>query len=173
MYSYFDNTSTSFPSWYRFPNLNVKEVKISPQHPTEFRTLKLDIIIQNNGTIPSAPFWVTVLVNDTLKINQKLDGLGVNETHSIPYKEFRGFGRVSLNVSIYVDSRNQILELQEFDNNVEILISFSRNWNIIYTGIVVGIVIVGFGIYRLVKKIYSKSKKKSREFDIVLADIEV
>lgn len=173
MYSYFDNTSTYFPSWYRFPNLNTKEVKIYPTKPTELRTLKLDIIVQNNGTIPSAPFWVTVLVNDTLKINQKLDGLAINETFSIPYKEFRGFGLITLNVSIYVDSRNQILELQEFDNNLELFIVIGRNWNVIYTGITIATLTIGFIAYRLIRKLYLQSKKKSREFDLVVTDIEV
>ncbi|MCK5141383.1 MAG: IgGFc-binding protein, partial [Candidatus Heimdallarchaeota archaeon] len=47
LFSFFDNTSTFFPSWYRFPNINVKEVLISPTTPTEFRRLQLDIFVQN------------------------------------------------------------------------------------------------------------------------------
>ena len=173
LYSYFDNTSTIFPSWYRFPNINVKEIIVSPKQPTELRRLQLDIIIQNNGSIPSAPFWVAVTVNDTIKIHKKLDGLDINETLPIVYEEFQGFGMKILNVSVFTDSLSQIFELIEFDNAYEFFVKITRNWNIIYISVAVGVIIIGFAIYSIARRIIKQRKKRKTQFDVILSDIEV
>ena len=173
LYSFFDNTSTFFPSWYRFPNINVKEVLISPTTPTEFRRLQLDIFVQNNGSIPSAPFWVTVYVNDTLKINTKLDGIDINQSIPVTYEEFQSFGLKILNVSIFTDSQNQIFELAEFDNSLQFFIEIKRNWNIIYTGIAIAVAVVGFIVYIITRKIIKQRRKNKSRFDVILSDIEV
>ncbi|MHA1399035.1 MAG: hypothetical protein ACTSQE_01595 [Candidatus Heimdallarchaeaceae archaeon] len=173
LYSFVDNTSTNFPSWYRFPNINIKEVKIFPSEPTELRKIKMNIMVQNNGSIPSAPFWVTVYVNDTLKIHKKLDGLDINDTFDILYEEFQGFGLKTINVSIYTDSLSQIFELIEFDNSLEIMIEIHRNWNIIYVSIAIGTIIVGYVSFRLGKRIWKGSKARKRKFDLILSEIEV
>ncbi|MHA1345148.1 MAG: CARDB domain-containing protein [Candidatus Heimdallarchaeaceae archaeon] len=173
LFSIFDNTSTYFPSWYRFPNINVKEVVISPTSPTEFRRLQLDIFVQNNGSIPSAPFWVTVYVNDSLKINTKLDGIDINQSIPVTYEEFQSFGLKILNVSIFTDSQNQILELAEFDNSLEFFIEIIRNWNIIYTGIALAVAVVGILIYIISRRIIKQRRKNKSHFDVILSDIEV
>ena len=173
LYSFFDNTSTFFPSWYRFPNINVKEVIPSPAKPTEFRRLQLDIMVQNNGSIPSAPFWVTVYVNDSLKIHRMLDGLDILEVIPITYEEFQGFGLKSLNVSIYTDSKNQIFELYEFDNSIEYYIKINRNWNIIYTSIAIAVIVIGFIGYRVIRRIRKNRRRSKTRFDVILSDIEV
>ena len=173
LYSYFDNTSTFFPSWYRFPNINIKEVIPSPTNPTEFRRLQLDIMIQNNGSIPSAPFWITIYVNDSLKIHRMLDGLDILEVIPIIYEEFQGFGLKSLNVSIYTDSKNQIFELYEFDNYIEYFIKISRNWNIIYTSIAIAVLVIGFIVYRVIRRVRKQRKRSKTRFDVILSDIEV
>lgn len=173
LFSIFDNTSTYFPSWYRFPNINVKEVVISPTSPTEFRRLQLDIFVQNNGSIPSAPFWVTVYVNDSLKINTKLDGIDINQSIPVTYEEFQSFGLKILNVSIFTDSQNQILELAEFDNSLEFFIEIIRNWNIIYTGIALAVAVVGILIYIISRRIIKQRRKNKSRFDVILSDIEV
>ncbi|MHA2357402.1 MAG: hypothetical protein ACXABK_01360 [Candidatus Heimdallarchaeaceae archaeon] len=173
LYSYFDNTSSFFPSWYRFPNINVKEVLVSPSNPTEFRRLELDIRIQNNGTIPSAPFYVTVYVNDTLKIHKSLDGLDINQSIPVIYEEFQGIGKKILNVSIFTDSLSQIFELYEFDNSLEFFVEITRNWNIIYISIAIGVAVIGFIVYRIVRRSISQSKKRRTRFDVILSEIEV
>ena len=173
LYSYFDNTSTTFPSWYRFPNINVKEILVSPDTPTELRRLQLDIIIQNNGSIPSAPFWVAVFVNDSIKIHTKIDGLSINETLPVIYEEFMGFGRKILNVSVFTDSQSQIFELYEFDNSLEFFVEIYRNWNIIYISVAVGVITIGVVIYFISRRIIRQRKKKRTQFDVILSDIEV
>jgi hypothetical protein len=173
LYSFFDNTSTFFPSWYRFPNINVKEVIPSPAKPTEFRRLQLDIMVQNNGSIPSAPFWVTVYVNDSLKIHRMLDGLDILEVIPITYEEFQGFGLKSLNVSIYTDSKNQIFELYEFDNSIEYFIKISRNWNIIYTSVAIAVLVIGFIGYSIIRRVRKHRRRSKTRFDVILSDIEV
>ncbi|MHA1551325.1 MAG: CARDB domain-containing protein [Candidatus Heimdallarchaeaceae archaeon] len=173
LFSYKYNTSTDFPSWYRFPNINVKEVIVSPTAPTEFRRLQLDIFVQNNGSIPSAPFWVTVYVNDTLKINTKLDGIDINQSIPVTYEEFQSFGLKILNVSIFTDSQNQIFELAEFDNSLQFFIEIKRNWNIIYTGIAIAVAVVGFIVYIITRKIIKQRRKNKSRFDVILSDIEV
>jgi hypothetical protein len=173
LFSYKYSTSTYFPSWYRFPNINVKEVLISPKIPTEFRRLQLDIFVQNNGSIPSAPFWVTVYVNDSLKINTKLDGIDINQSIPVTYEEFQSFGLKILNVSIFTDSQNQIFELAEFDNSLQFFIEIKRNWNIIYTGVAIAVAVVGFVVYIITKKIVKQRKKNKSRFDVILSDIEV
>ncbi len=167
------STSISFPSWYRFPNINVEEVLISPTTPTEFRRLQLDIFVQNNGSIPSAPFWVTVYVNDSLKINTRLDGIDINQSIPVIYEEFQSFGLKILNVSIFTDSQNQIFELAEFDNSLQFFIEIKRNWNIIYTGIAIAVAVVGFVAYIVTRKIMKQRKKNKSRFDVILSDIEV
>jgi hypothetical protein len=169
------STSTSFPSWYRFPNINVKEVKPKPYESTdfEFSRIQYDIFIQNNGSIPSAPFWVTVYVNDSLIINVKLDGLDINQSIPIIYEEFYNFGLKTLNVSIYTDSLNQIMELAEFDNKLEFMIHIVRNRNIIYTGIAIAVAVVGFVVFFITRKIVNQRKKNKSRFDVILSDIEV
>ncbi len=173
LFSYKYSTSTSFPSWYRFPNINVEEVLISPTTPTEFRRLQLDIFVQNNGSIPSAPFWVTVFVNDSLKINTRLDGIDINQSIPVIYEEFQSFGLKILNVSIFTDSQNQIFELAEFDNSLQFFIEIKRNWNVIYTGIAIAVAVVGFVVYIVTRKIMKKRKKNKSRFDVILSDIEV
>ncbi|MCG3225690.1 MAG: hypothetical protein H7645_02120 [Candidatus Heimdallarchaeota archaeon] len=173
LYSYFDNTSTIFPSWYRFPNINVKEIIKSPKEPTELRRMQLDIIIQNNGSIPSAPFWVAVFVNDTIKIHKKLDGLDINETLPIVYEEFQGFGKKILNVSVFTDSLSQIFELYEFDNSYEYFVEIIRNWNIIYISVAIGVIIIGFAVYSITKRLIKQRKKRKTQFDVILSDVEV
>lgn len=173
LYSYFDNTSTIFPSWYRFPNINVKEIIVSPTQPTELRRLQLDIIVQNNGSIPSAPFWVAVTVNDTIKIHKKLEGLDINETLPVVYEEFQGFGKKILNISVFTDSLSQIFELYEFDNSYEFFVEITRNWNIIYISVAIGVMIIGFVIYSISRRIIKKRKKSKTQFDVILSDIEV
>ncbi|MHA1202286.1 MAG: hypothetical protein ACTSQ4_07175, partial [Candidatus Heimdallarchaeaceae archaeon] len=173
LFSKFSNTSVYFPTWYRFPNINVKEVLISPKIPTEFRRLQLDIFVQNNGSIPSAPFWVTIYVNDSLKINTKLDGIDINQSIPITYEEFQSFGLKILNVSIFTDSQNQIFELAEFDNSLQFFIEIKRNWNIIYTGVAIAVAVIGFVVYIVTKKIVKQRKKNKSRFDVILSDIEV
>ncbi|MHA1667939.1 MAG: CARDB domain-containing protein [Candidatus Heimdallarchaeaceae archaeon] len=173
LFSYSANTSTYFPSWYRFPNINVKKVIVNPEKPTEFRRLELDIVVQNNGTIPSAPFWVTVYVNDTLKIHKKIEGLDINQTETLVYEEFQGFGLKVLNISIFTDSLNQIFELQEFDNNLEFFVIISRNYNIIYVSVAIAVIVIGAIAYLLIKKIIQQRKTKRTRFDVILSDIEV
>ncbi len=173
LYSYFDNTSTTFPSWYRFPNINVKEILISPETPTELRRLQLDIIIQNNGSIPSAPFWVAVFVNDSIKIHTKIDGLSINETLPVIYEEFMGFGKKILNISVFTDSQSQIFELYEFDNSLEFFVEIYRNWNIIYISVAVGVITLGVIIFFVSRRIIRQRKKKRTQFDVILSDIEV
>ena len=173
LYSYFDNTSTYFPSWYRFPNINIKEVIQSPSNATEFRRLQLDIMVQNNGTIPSAPFWVTVYVNDTLRIHTMIDGLDINETIPVIFEEFQSFGLKILNVSIFTDSRSQIFELLEFDNALEFFVRIYRNWNIIYTSVAIGVLVIGFVSYRIIKRIRKQRKRSKTRFDVILSEIEV
>jgi len=173
LFSIFSNTSVYFPSWYRFPNINVKEVLISPKIPTEFRRLQLDIFVQNNGSIPSAPFWVTIYVNDSLKINTKLDGIDINQSIPITYEEFQSFGLKILNVSIFTDSQNQIFELAEFDNSLQFFIEIKRNWNIIYTGVAIAVAVIGFVVYIITKKIAKQRKRNKSRFDVILSDIEV
>ena len=167
------NTSTFFPSWYRFPNVNVKEILIFPEEPTELRKLKLDIIVQNNGSIPCAPFHVTVLVNESLKIHTLLEGLDINQSVSVDYEEFQWFGRKVLNVSIYVDSLSQIFELEEFDNGFEIMIEITRNWNIIYIGVTLGVIVFSYLVYRIVRALLKSSKKRKRRFDVIVSDVEI
>ena len=173
LYSYFDNTSTFFPSWYRFPNINVKEIVVSPSKPTEFRRLQLDVFVQNNGSIPSAPFWVTIYVNDSLKINTMLDGIDINESIPILYEEFQGFGLKVLNVSIFTDSQNQIFELAEFDNALEFFLEITRNWNIIYTGIAIAVIVIGVVSYFAARRIIKQRRKNRSRFDVILSEIEV
>ncbi len=173
LYSYFDNTSTYFPSWYRFPNINVREVIISPSKPTEFRRLQLDIMVQNNGTIPSAPFWVTVYVNDTLRIHTMLDGLDINQSIPVIFEEFQSFGLKILNVSIFTDSQSQIFELLEFDNALEFFVQIHRNWNIIYTAIAIGVVVIGSVSYWIIRRIRKRRKRSRTRFDVILSEIEV
>ena len=173
LYSYFDNTSTFFPSWYRFPNINVKEVIISPSKPTEFRRLQLDIMVQNNGTIPSAPFWVTVYVNDSLRIHTMLEGLDINQSIPVIFEEFQSFGLKILNVSIFTDSQSQIFELLEFDNALEFFVQIYRNWNIIYTSIAIGVLVIGFVSYKIIKRIRRQRKRSRTRFDVILSEIEV
>jgi hypothetical protein len=173
MFSYFDNTSTTFPSWYRFPNINVKEIISSPSKPTELRRLQLDIIVQNNGSIPSAPFWIAVYVNDSIKIHKKIEGLDINETIPIIYEEFQGFGQKILNVSVFTDTLNQILELYEYDNNFKYFVRITRNWNIIYISIAIGVIIIGFVVYRIILRTIKHRKKRKTQFDVILSDIEV
>ncbi|MEE9409589.1 MAG: CARDB domain-containing protein, partial [Candidatus Heimdallarchaeota archaeon] len=173
LFSYFDNTSTYFPTWYRFPKINVKEVIVSPSKPTEFRRLQLDILVQNNGTIPSAPFWVTVYVNDSLQIHTTIDGLDINQSIPVIFEEFQGLGIKILNVSIFTDSRNQIFELLEFDNALEFFIQINRNWNIIYTSIAIAVLILGFVGYRIAKRLIRQRRRNRTRFDVILSDIEV
>ena len=173
LFSYFENTSTYFPSWYRFPNINVKEVIVSPSKPTEFRRLQLDILVQNNGTIPSAPFWVTVYVNDSLQIHTTIDGLDINQSIPVIFEEFQGLGIKILNVSIFTDSRNQIFELLEFDNALEFFIQINCNWNIIYTSIAIAVLILGFVGYRIAKRLIRQRRRNRTRFDVILSDIEV
>ncbi len=173
LYSFVDNTSTDFPSWYRFPNIIVKNATVYPSTPTELRKLKVDISIQNNGSIPSAPFWVTVFVNDSLKINKKIDGLDINATYYLLYEEFEGFGEKTLNISIYADSLNQIFELREFDNSMEIMIQIHKNWNMIYTGIAIIVVIIAYITFVVVKKLKKRYKANRRTFDLIMSEIEV
>lgn len=170
--SYFDNTSTF--SWYRFPNLNVREVIVSPTNPTEFRRLQLDIIVQNNGSVPSAPFWVRVVVNDTIRINKKIEGgLDIMETIPIIFEEFQGFGLKAWNISIFTDSESQIYELYEFDNSYQLFIEVTRNWNIVYTGIAIAVAIVSFIIYKITKRLRKSRRRRKTQFDVILSDIEV
>ncbi|MCK4896320.1 MAG: IgGFc-binding protein, partial [Candidatus Heimdallarchaeota archaeon] len=173
LFSYKYSTSTDFFSWYRFPNINVKEVVISPTTPTEFRRLQLDIFVQNNGSIPSAPFWVSVFVNDSLKINTKLDGLDINQSIPVIYEEFQSFGLKILNVSIFTDSLNQIFEIAEFDNSLQFFVEIKRNWNIIYTGIAIMVAVIGFIVYIITRKIITQRRKNKSRFDVILSDIEV
>ncbi len=173
LYSYIDNTSTSFPSWYRFPDLNVRRMEIYPENPTELRNLKLDIIIQNNGTIPCAPFYTTVFINDTLRIHKKIDGLDINETFSIPYEQFQGFGIKTWNVSVYVDSRNQIFELAEFNNSYEMMVVISRNWNIIYIGIAVLVISLSISVFVIIKKAIKKRRESKNRYDMIFSEVEV
>ncbi|MHA1869260.1 MAG: hypothetical protein ACTSVB_06235 [Candidatus Heimdallarchaeaceae archaeon] len=173
LYSFVDNKSSSFPSWYHFPNINVKEVNVYPEKPTELRKIKLEIVIQNNGTIPSAPFWVSIFRNDTVKIHKKIEGLDINETFCIPFEEFQGFGLKTLNISIYTDSLSQIFELIEFDNAYELMIKINRNWNIIYVGIAVSVLITGYLSYLVIRKFVAKYKENKRKFDIILSEVEV
>ena len=172
--SSFEESNTSVLSWYRFPNINVREVVISPANPTEIRRLQLDIIVQNNGSIPSAPFWVRVVVNDTIRINKKIeDGLDVMEAIPIIFEEFQGFGLKVWNISIFADSESQIFELEEFDNSYQLFIEVTRNWNIIYAGIAVVVAVVSFIIYRITKRLRKVSKRRKTQFDVILSDIEV
>jgi hypothetical protein len=172
--SYFENTSTFFPSWYRFPNINVREVIVSPTNPTEFRRLQLDIIVQNNGSVPAAPFWVSVAVNDTVRINRNLEnGLDIMEAIPIIFEEFQGFGLKVWNISIFTDSQSQIFELYEFDNSYQLFIEVTRNWNIVYGGIAIAVVVVGFVVYRITKRILKLRKRSKTQFDVILSDIEV
>ena len=172
--SHFGNTSTFFPSWYRFPNINVKEVIVSPTNPSEFRRLQLDIIVQNNGSVPSAPFWVRVVVNDTIRINKKIEGgLDIMEAIPIIFEEFQGFGLKAWNISIFTDSESQIYELYEFDNSYQLFIEITRNWNIVYTGIAVAVAIVSFIIYKIAKRLRKSRKRRRTQFDVILSDIEV
>ncbi|MBY9001596.1 MAG: hypothetical protein KGD64_11805 [Candidatus Heimdallarchaeota archaeon] len=173
LFSYFDNTSSYFPSWYRFPNINVKEVVVSPTSPTEFRRLQLDVFVQNNGSIPSAPFWVTIYVNDSLKINTMLDGIDINQSIPVTYEEFQSFGLKILNVSVFTDSQNQIFELAEFDNALQFFVQIQRNWNIIYTGIAIAVAVVGFIVYIISRRIIKQRRKNKSRFDVILSDIEV
>ncbi len=169
----YDENATDIYSWYRFPNLNVKEVIVNPENPTEFRRLTIDFTIQNNGSILSAPFWVSLVFNDTIKMTREIESLDVDETLDLQYDEFQGFGLRVWNVSISVDVGSQIYELYEFDNTYQIFIIVSRNWNVIYTGIAiaVGIVIVIF--YFIAKRIRRYVKSRKRRFDVILSDIEV
>ncbi|MHA1199835.1 MAG: hypothetical protein ACTSQF_10955, partial [Candidatus Heimdallarchaeaceae archaeon] len=84
--------STDINSWYRFPNLNIKELTVSPENATEFRRLLIDFTVQNNGTILSAPFWVTLVLNDTIKLTKEIESLSLDETFALQYDEFQGFG---------------------------------------------------------------------------------
>ncbi len=174
LYSYFDNTSTFFPSWYRFPNINVKEVIQSPRNATEFRRLQLDIMVQNNGSVPAAPFWVSVVVNDTVRISENLEnGLDIMEVIPITFEEFQGFGLKIWNISIFVDSQSQIFELYEFDNSYQFFVEVSRNFNIIYGGSAVAAAVVLFVVYRITKRLRKLRKRRKTQFDVILSDIEV
>ena len=134
----------------------------------------MDIIVQNNGTIPSAPFWVRVVVNDTIQINKKVeDGLDIMGSIPIIFEEFQGFGLKVWNISIFTDSESQIFELHEFDNSYQLFIEVTRNWNIIYAGIAVVVAVVSFIIYRITKRLRKVSKRRKTQFDVILSDIEV
>ncbi len=169
----YDENTTDIYSWYRFPNLNVKEVIVSPENPTEFRRLQIDFTVQNNGTILSAPFWVTLAVNDSIKLSEEIESLDVNETLSLQFEEFQGFGLRVWNVSIFVDAGSQIYELYEFDNTYQIFIKVSRNWNVIYTGIAIAVGVVVVIFYLIGKRIRKYTKSRKRRFDVILSDIEV
>ncbi len=172
--SYFENTSTFFPSWYRFPNINVREVIQSPKNATEFRRLQLDIIVQNNGSVPSAPFWVSVVVNDTVRITRNLEnGLDIMEAVPIIFEEFQGFGLKVWNISIFTDSRSQIFELYEFDNSYQVFVKVTRNLNIIYGGTTVAVAVVLFIVYRITKRLRKLRRRRKTQFDVILSDIEV
>jgi len=176
IFSYFanyDSNSTDFLSWYRFPNLNVKEFSVSPENPTEFRRLQIDFTVQNNGTILSAPFWVTMYVNNTLKINQQIESLDINETFPMLYEEFQSFGLRNWNISIFIDSVSQIFELYEFDNALQFFVSISRNWNVIFTGVAILVGIVILGIFFLGRRFRKRRRRRKTRFDVILSDIEV
>ncbi|MCE7741529.1 MAG: hypothetical protein GOP50_03635 [Candidatus Heimdallarchaeota archaeon] len=172
-FSEYDENSTDIYSWYRFPNLNVKDVIVSPENATEFRRLQIDFTIQNNGTILSAPFWVSLALNDTIKLTRQIESLDVDETFDLQYDEFQGFGLRVWNVSITVDAGSQIYELYEFDNTYQIFIIVSRNWNVIYTGIAIAVGIVLVIFYIVSKRIRKYVKSRKRRFDVILSDIEV
>jgi hypothetical protein len=172
-YTEYDENSTDIYSWYRFPNLNVKEVVVSPANATEFRRLQIDFTVQNNGSILSAPFWVTLTLNDTIKLSKEIESLDVDETFSLMYDEFQGFGLRVWNVSIFVDAASQIYELYEFDNTYQLFITVNRNWNIIYTGIAIAVAIVLVIFYFIGKRIRKYVKRRKRRFDVILSDIEV
>ena len=169
----YDENATDIYSWYRFPNLNVKELVVSPEKATEFRRLQIDFTIQNNGTILSAPFWVALSVNDTIKLSKEIESLDINEEFSLMYDEFQGFGLRVWNVSIFVDAANQIYELYEFDNTYQLFITVSRNWNVIYTGIAIAVGIVSTIFFFIAKRIRKYVKTRKRRFDVILSDIEV
>ena len=170
--NYTENTTDIF-SWYRFPNLNVKEVIVSPDNPTEFRRLQIDFTVQNNGSILSAPFWVVLAINDSVKLATQIESLEVNEAFALKYDEFQGLGLKVWNVSIFVDADNQIYELYEFDNNYQIFIIISRNWNIVYTGIAIAVGVVIISIYLVLRRIRRYTKRRKRRFDVILSEIEV
>ena len=172
-FSEYDENSTDIYSWYRFPNLNVKEVVVSPENATEFRRLQIDFTIQNNGSILSAPFWVTLTLNDTTRLAREIDSLDVYETFDLQFEEFQGFGLKIWNVSISVDARGQIYELYEFDNNYQFFIIISRNWNVIYAGVAIAVGIVLVIFYFIGKRIRKYAKSRKRRFDVILSDIEV
>ena len=172
-FSEYNENSTDIYSWYRFPNLNVKDVIVSPESPTEFRRLQIDFTIQNNGSILSAPFWVTLALNDTIKLSKEIESLDVDETFDLQYDEFQGLGLKVWNVSIFVDAGNQIYEIYEFDNAYQFFITISRNWNIIYTGIAIAVGVVLVIFYFIGKRIRKFMKSRKRRFDVILSDIEV
>jgi hypothetical protein len=102
-----------------------------------------------------------------------LEGLDINQSASVDYEEFQWFGRKVLNVSIYVDSLSQIFELEEFDNGFEIMIEITRNWNIIYIGVTIGVIVFSYLVYRIVRALLKSSKKRKRRFDVIVSDVEI
>ena len=112
-------------------------------------------------------------VNNTLKINQQIESLGINETFPMFYEEFQSFGLKNWNISIFVDSGSQIYELYEFDNALQFFVSISRNWNVIFTGVAILVGIVVLALFFLGKRFRKRRRRRKTRFDVILSDIEV
>jgi len=169
----YNENTTDIYSWYRFPNLNLKKIVVSPENATEFRNLQIDFTVQNNGSILSAPFLVTLALNDSIKLIKQVDSLDVGQTVDLQFEEFQGFGVKIWNVSIAVDAAGQIYELIEYDNNYQFFIKIGRNYNVIYTGIAIAVGIVLVIFYFIGKRIRRYTRRRRRRFDVILSDIEV
>ncbi|MHA1203972.1 MAG: hypothetical protein ACTSSL_03415 [Candidatus Heimdallarchaeaceae archaeon] len=53
------------------------------------------------------------------------------------------------------------------------MIKINRNWNIIYVGIAVSVLIIGYLSYLVTRKFVAKYKENKRKFDIILSEVEV
>jgi hypothetical protein len=166
-YSYFSNETTP-PSWYRFPNLALAQIKQSPDKIEELSNFRLEILIINNGTIPSSNFRASVSYNQTTEAAIDIIYLDVNETIIFTFDQFRWIGTKQFELEIAVDTADSVSETSEADNKITYFIIVNKNYRFRGALIAVAGLIVIIISKRYISRIQNTRSRNHIHYDVIV-----
>ena len=113
----------------------------------EFTGQTIFIEIASNGSLPSGKFTVEIQIDDEELITDTYDFLQANESIIYKYNRFFEYGKRELNITVKVDTENEVNESNEDDNEQDMDFNVLTNLRLRVTGILFVLIII-FLIFR-------------------------
>ncbi len=170
----FNSSITGFnASWYRFADLIVERITSQPSDPEELSSLKIFVVIKNNGTLPVGAFQVQIYVDEKLTIETRIDFLDGLEERVLVITRFESYGKHKVDVRVNLDILNEVSEASEENNQAYSTIMVGINPRVRITAVLIAIFILWRISKRLSKTFKLRKTRERAEADIVLGASEI